>query len=295
MFNWNDIRVFLAVAEEGSTLAAASVVGLNQTTVARRVGALEHALKLDLFDRDNRGYQLTAQGMALLDVAKSMRQSASSVITKAEQLTRDDHGVIRFAGNAEAMQRFGVELVSRFRERNADVAFELLIDIAWDKDLPLLEAGKADLALRPFDEISGDTLIAKKLSRFPLGIYCSKSYQRKFGAPHSLEDAKDHKFLVFSDDVAKEMKAVEWLNQQLDPQYILYQVNAVTSMVAALQTDAGLGLLPCVTGDASAELVPCFRHDELYYTLWLIASKESYSRPTIRNFMAFAEEFFRHA
>lgn len=213
MFNWNDVRVFLAVAEEGSTLATASIIGMNQTAVARRIDALEHALKLELFDRCNRGYKLTAQGLVLLDVAKEMRGSAVSVITAAEQLTRDHQGVIRFAGNAEAMHRFGVGLVSSFREKNADISFELLIDVAWEKGQPPLETGKADLALRPLDDISGDTLIAKKLARFPLGIYCSVSYHRKFGAPRTLEEARSHKFLVYSDDVARAMKAVNWLNR----------------------------------------------------------------------------------
>jgi DNA-binding transcriptional LysR family regulator len=293
MFNWNDIRVFLTVAEEGSSLAAASIIGMNHTTVARRIDALEHALNLELFERTNRGYNLTAQGLVLLDVAKTMRASAASVLTTAEQLARDDDGVIRFAGNAEAMQRFGVTLVSKFKEKNPQISFDLLIDVAWDKNQSLLDVGKADLVLRPIDEISGDKFIAKKMARFPLGVYCSKAYQQKYGAPRSLNEAKGRKFVIYSDDVARVMKAVDWLNHQLDADDVLYQVNAVISMAAALQSSAGLGLLPCVTGDATQDLVPCFRHDELQHTLWLVASKESYTRPAVRKFMAFAGEHFK--
>lgn len=293
MFNWNDIRVFLTVAEEGSSLAAASIIGMNHTTVARRIDALEHALNLELFERTNRGYNLTAQGLVLLDVAKAMRASAASVLTAAEQLARDDDGVIRFAGNAEAMQRFGVELVSKFKEKNPQISFDLVIDVAWDKNQSPLETGKADLALRPIDELSGDTLIAKKLARIPLGVYCNKAYHQKYGAPRSLDEAKGRKFVIFSDDVARVMKAVDWLNRQLDADDILYQVNAVTSMAAALQSGAGLGLLPCVTGDATPNLVCCFHHEELHHTLWLVASKESYVRPAVRKFMAFAGEHFK--
>ncbi|AXI48064.1 hypothetical protein C1J03_19895 [Sulfitobacter sp. SK012] len=293
MFNWNDVRVFLAVAEEGSTLAAASIIGMNHTTVARRIDALEYALNLALFERTNRGYSLTAQGLVLFDAAKTMRVSAASVQTAADQLARDDEGVIRFAGNAEAMQRFGVEMASKFRETNPDISFELLIDVAWDKSQSPLEVGKADLALRPLDELTGDTLIAKKLARIPLGIYCNTAYYRKYGAPRSLEETKGRKFVIYSDEVARGMKAVNWLNQQLDPKDILYQVNAVTSMVATLQSVAGLGLLPCVTGDATPDLVRCFHHEELHHTLWLVASKESYLRPAVRKFMAFAGEYFR--
>ncbi len=293
MFNWNDIRVFLTVAEEGSSLAAASIIGMNHTTVARRIDALEHALNLELFERTNRGYNLTTQGLVLLDVARTMRASAASVLATAEQLARDDDGVIRFAGNAEAMQRFGVELVSKFKEKNPQISFDLLIDVAWDKNQSPLETGKADLVLRPIDEISGDTLIAKKLALFPLGIYCSKAYRQKYGSPRSLDEVKGRKFVIYSHEVARVMKAVDWLNHQLDAEDVLYQVNAVTSMAAALQSGAGLGLLPCVTGDATPDLVPCFRHEELQHTLWLVASKESYTRPAVRKFMAFAGEYFK--
>lgn len=295
MFNWNDVRVFLAVADEGSTLAAARVIGMNQTTVARRIDALEHALKLELFERHNRGYRLTTQGLALLDDMKGMRGAAMTVLNAAEKLNREDAGIIRFSGNAEAMQRFGIGLVSAFRERHSNVRFELQIDIAWDKNQPPLVSGESDLALRPLDEISGDTLITKKIAKFPLGIYCSRAYQSTYCAPRSLEEAKDHKFLVYTEDIAEVMKAVRWLNDQIDASQVLYQVNAVPSMAAALQSGEALGLLPCVTGDAIPDLVPCFRHEKLQHTLWLVASRESYNRPTVRKFMAFAGQYFKQS
>lgn len=292
MFNWNDVRVFLAVADNGSTLAAASVIGMNQTTVARRIKALEDALKVELFEKDNRGYKLTAQGLALLDDMKGMRSAALSVLNSAEQLNRDDQQIIRFSGNPEAMQRFGIGLVSAFRARNPDIRFELQIDIAWDNNQPLLETDKSDLALRPIDEISGDTLVAKKVATFPLAVYCSRDYQKIYGTPRTLEEVTAHKFLVYSEDVAQVMNAVRWLNDQLEPSQMLYQVNAVSSMAAALQTGEALGLLPCVTGDATPNLVKCFGDNELQHALWLIASRDSYSRPPVRKFMAFAGQYF---
>lgn len=292
MFNWNDMRVFVAVCEEGSTLRAGRVIGMNQTTVARRIDALEHALGLTLFERDTRGYQLTPQGSALVDVANRMKAAASAVATNADQLRRDDHGVIRFAGNVEAMQRFGVVLVSRFRQRNPGVGFEINIDVHRSADQLSLEKGEADLVLRASDEIEGDTLIARKLARVPFGIYCSERYRQDFGAPRSLEECRGHRFLAFSNDVGRAMKAVGWFNSRLREEQVLYQVNAVPSMIAALQTGQAAGLLPCVSGDATVDLVCCFRHEELYHTLWLVASRESYSRPAVRKFMAFAGEQF---
>ena len=72
MFDWDDIRLFLVVAQEGSTLGASKRLNINQTTVSRRIQALEHALKLTLFERDPRGYAVTPHGSALLDLAGQM-------------------------------------------------------------------------------------------------------------------------------------------------------------------------------------------------------------------------------
>jgi len=61
MLDWNDIRIFLSVATEGSTLAASKKLNINQTTVGRRMLALETVLGLTLFERDTRGYSLTSR------------------------------------------------------------------------------------------------------------------------------------------------------------------------------------------------------------------------------------------
>ena len=218
------------------------------------------------------------------------RQSVS-----VERLAREYHGVVRFSGNAEAKQRFGAGLVSAFREQNTGITFELQIDIAWDKEQLPLEAGKSNVALRPLDEISSDTLVAKKVAEFPLGVYCSRTYKGAHGSPQDSSGARDHKFLVYSEDIASVMKSVRLLNVQLDPSRVLYQVNAVSSMAAAIQSVDAVGLLPCVTGDATPDLVQWFRHEQLYYTLWLIASRESYGRPEVKKFMAFAGTHFKGA
>ena len=65
MLDWNDLRYFLAVARGGSTLAACKDLRVSQTTVARRIAALEEALKLSLFEKRQAGYALTSAGEAL--------------------------------------------------------------------------------------------------------------------------------------------------------------------------------------------------------------------------------------
>src|SRR5690348_17987494 len=95
MLDWNDLRFFLAVAREGSTLAAARTLGTSQTTVARRIAALERALGIQLFEKRQAGYALTPAGEELLDKAKQVETSATAFADAASARTRDLAGIIR--------------------------------------------------------------------------------------------------------------------------------------------------------------------------------------------------------
>lgn len=286
MFDWDDIRLFLVVAQEGSTLAAAKRLNINQTTVSRRIQALENSLGLTLFERDPRGYSVTPHGSALLDLAGQMAATAETLQTRSERLARAGSGMIRLTGNPEAMEHWGFPLLARFRENHPDIDFEVDVSSAQQS----LEKGAADIALRAADEITGDTLIARKLARIPWGVYCSRLYERRNGAPRDITDCAGHKFILYSGRLGETIGAVRWMAEQIDAADRALQVNSVTGMIGSLRSGAGLGLLPCVAGDFEPDLVPCFRHERLTHTLWVVASKESYTQPSIRRFMKFVGE-----
>ena len=93
--DWNDLRYFLAVARTGSTLAAGRALHVSQTTVARRIAALEESLKLPLFGRRQAGYVLTPAGEALLGDAAKVETAASDFGEAADALTREIGGNVR--------------------------------------------------------------------------------------------------------------------------------------------------------------------------------------------------------
>src|SRR3954447_18361829 len=95
MFDWNDLRYFLAVAREGSTLAAGRRLRVSQTTVARRIAALEAALGLPLFDKRQAGYALTPAGEHLVDRAQQVEASALAFSEAANAHARDLSGTVR--------------------------------------------------------------------------------------------------------------------------------------------------------------------------------------------------------
>jgi len=88
MYNWGDLRFFLATARKGSTLAAARDLSVNQTTIARRIAALEAALSVRLFDRHQDGYRLSEAGAA--------------VFTQAECIAAEAEALERLVGRASA-------------------------------------------------------------------------------------------------------------------------------------------------------------------------------------------------
>ena len=99
MFDWNDLRHFLAVARAGSTLAGAEALKVNQTTVARRIAALERSLGAKLFDRAQSGYRLTELGHELLPAAERLEIEAATVTRLVEQRSRRLAGTIRVTTN----------------------------------------------------------------------------------------------------------------------------------------------------------------------------------------------------
>lgn len=289
-FEWSDIPIYLAVASEGSTLGASRKLNLNQTTVSRRIQALEHALKLTLFERDTRGYALTPHGTALLDVAGQMNAAAENVALRAERLRREISGTIRISAASQAFEHLGFPLLTKFRERYPDVTFEA----DTDDRVVSLERGEADIALRAADEVVGDTLIARKLATIPWGIYCSRGYLTNNGIPRDIDDCATHGFLQYDDDLVSKIKGLRWLRDRISKEQIVYVVNTVPGMTGSLKTGSGLGALPCMAGDAVPDLVCCFRQKEMSHTLWIVASKESYAHARVRAFMKAAGENFPH-
>src|SRR6476660_1232596 len=95
MLDWNDLRYFLAVAREGSTLAAGRHLRVSQTTVARRIAALEDALGFPLFDKRQAGYALTPAGQDLIDRAERVERAANVFSEAASAQSRDVSGVVK--------------------------------------------------------------------------------------------------------------------------------------------------------------------------------------------------------
>ena len=290
MVKWDDIKVFIAVAEAGSTLAASKRLGVNQTTVSRRIDALERATGLTLFHRDLSGYRLTTTGRELLAVSQPTLPVFRKIEAKVGDLARKNTEHIRLTGPAETINHWVYPILNRFRQKHPDMVME----VDTSESQVDLYSGDFDLAVRLSDDIDDERLIARRIATVSWGVYCSRAYEGRHGAPRSIQEAQTHNVVHYSDRVASRIHPIRWLGQHLDDSKITLRVSSVPGMVTALKAEDAIGVLPKVVGDSTPELVPCFRDAELRHNCWVVASAEAYMRPLVRACMKqIADEFPR--
>ena len=188
MFDWNDIRHFLAVARTGSTLAAARELHVNQTTCARRIEALEAALGQRLFDRTRTGRTLTEAGRDLVPCAEAVEKAAVELAHQAGSHTRGLRGSLRVTTSEVLANLWLTPALVEFRRLYPDIQLEL---ISGDRFLDLVK-GEADVAIRATGRPNDAGCVIRKLASIPWAIYCSEEYAARYGKPNGPEDLNNH-------------------------------------------------------------------------------------------------------
>lgn len=283
LYEWNDVRVFLAVARSGSTLAASRVLRVNQTTVARRVSALEEALGFPLFDRHQTGYRLTEVGELVCANAERMEREAEGLARVVAQHGRKLSGAIRVTTNESVANAVLTPCLAEFADLYPDIQIQVLVsdhraDIA---------GGEADVALRAGSRPDDPDLLVRKLCSGAWSFYCSPQYAERRGVPKSLEALNGH-LLLSGDGALANAPAVLWMEANTPDSTIAGRSTSLTNLMVAIRAGMGVGPLPCIEGDAAHDLIRCFDPPELFsYEMLLIARGELRHVPRVRAFIDF--------
>ena len=289
MYDWNDIRIFLAIARTGSALAAARELQLNQTTVTRRIDALEHTLGATLFTRGARGSDLTELGKALMPHAQVMEHAALALDGEAGRLHRDQGGEIRVTAPEVIMSAFVGKLTSRFRVSHPNVRFAYL-SAEHRLDLSL---GEADVAFRAGGVLEGDTLVCQSLPEISWAIYASSAYAKCRELPCEISVLKGHAIIAYAGPIAQ-MPHLKSFTSQVRECDVVGSSNNVPNMAGMIRAGLGLGLLPCFVGDVKSDLIRCLVPSEgLVTPWWIVASREAANLRRVRDFMAFSADQLR--
>src|SRR5690349_6314555 len=188
MLDWNDLRHFLAIARHGSTIAAAKALGVNQSTVHRRLSELERQLGRRLVERHPSGYQLTAVGEELRPLAERVESAVQDLERRALSSDADLVGTVRVTcPETVGYRMMKTPLLDAFRTRYPGLRIELIMV---DRVLDLAK-GEADIAFRTAPA-QDNALVSRKLADVPWAMFASRSYVDSHGQPERPEDINQH-------------------------------------------------------------------------------------------------------
>jgi len=231
MSNWDDIRFFLAVARAGSLSGAAKVLGVNHSTVSRRIATLEKNHGVRLFNRVRDGYEMS-------DAAYSIYEQALAVETQNQQISRalfaqDSRlsGPINLTMPHDIFEHCLAPHLAQFAQQHPDIKLNLLVT----KQVRNLASLEADLAIRLTPE-PPEYLVGKKVAQLQHGIY---------GA-HDLPVQDNVGLVVWQG----ETQLPNWAQQHFPKAHIALQVDDLTAMYAAVKAGFGIARMPCYLPDS---------------------------------------------
>lgn len=246
MFDWNDLKYFLAVARQGSTIAAAKALGLNQSTIQRRIVELEKRLGRKLVMRTASGYRLTDVGKELQPYAERIEAMVLDFERHVADTGRDRSGVIRVTCPEPIVQRM-TPLIA-FHARYPKLRVEFVMS---DRYLDLSK-GEADVAFRSGD--TDDELVGRKIADSVWAVYASRSYIERHGKPTRLEELSQHSLVSFDESMSKH-RAAKWLKEAAPNAKIVARNNSVLGLMYAVKSGVGVGALPTAIADTEPDLV----------------------------------------
>ncbi len=268
--NWDDARIFLAVARHGQLLGAARALDLNHATVARRITALEAALGSTLFHRRTNGTELTAQGERFLELAEIM-ESASLAATETAGADSAIEGIVRIG----APDGFGVAFLAprlgELTERHPGLRIEL-VPVPRAFSLSRREADIAVTLERPRE----GRLVARKLTDYTLGLYASKAYLAKTGTPASLAQLAEHPLVGYVEDLLY-TASLDYTAEFLKGWRSTLSVSSAMGQTEAVRAGAGIGILHAFMARRDPDLVPVLPQHTLSRAYWTVMHEDQRS------------------
>jgi DNA-binding transcriptional LysR family regulator len=236
-FDWNQVRAFLATAEEGSLSAAARALGQTQPTLSRQVAALEEDLGVTLFERAGRAMALTEAGRDLMEHVRIMADAATKVSLVASGQSQTVEGKVVITATGAMATYYLPPIIRRIR----DEAPGITLDIVTSNEVQDLTRREADISIRHARPTQPD-LIAKLVGDSAAHLYASEDYIKSLGPIQTLKDIEHADFIGFdrNDELIAEM-ARHGLN--LTPDNFTVNARAGTVMRELVVQGLGIGFL----------------------------------------------------
>ena len=285
MFGWDDARYFLEIHRAGSLSAAGRGLRVNQSTVGRRLAALESVLGVRLFDRTPEGYVLTPAGEVLLPRAERMEEEALAAARDVAGGEARLAGTVRLTAPEAFGSRFLTARLADFHRRYPDITLELVAD----NRAFSLSRREADVALRLARPVQ-PLLVTRQVAEVGTTLYASKDYLAARGKPRPGHQLSGHQLIGFDETFQPEAE-VRWLAQHARSARVVFKSNSPQSQLAAAEAGMGLALLPCYLADPVPGLVRVLPVSKgVVRGLWLVLHRDLRHTARVRALADFLSE-----
>jgi DNA-binding transcriptional LysR family regulator len=287
MLDWDDLRLFLAVARCGSFVASGRQLGLNHTTLARRLSGLEQSLGARLFDRSPRGVQPTKAGLELLQHAERIEEE---ILVAGRTLHGQDQqvsGAVRLA-TPEAFGTFFIApRVHLLTARHPDIALELVPQ----SRAVNLSRREADIAVSLHRPDQG-RLCAARLLDYRIGLYASEDLLARTEPVHGLADLQRRPFISSIEEMI-DLPELRNLDQSLAHNCV-FRSSSVAAQMEAVVSGLGFGLLHCFAVTPAMRLVRILPGEvEVIRSYWMVYHADLARVPRIRAVADFLAQHVR--
>ena len=238
-FDWDDLQAFLAVVRAGRLTVAARKLGVDHSTLSRRIVALERAIGQTLFDRRANGYALTVEGERLVPDAEAMENLAVRIGARQDDPAQGLTGSVRI-GTPEA---WGTYFLAVQLQALAQRHPELEVELVANPRMFSLSRREADIAISMTRPEQG-RLIARRLNDYSLGVYASADYLARHGPLTQRQQLQGQRWVGYIDDLmwSPELDYLAEISPAIRPQV---RISNVISQVQAVKAGVGMGVLPC--------------------------------------------------
>ncbi|MBS7704489.1 LysR family transcriptional regulator [Chelatococcus asaccharovorans] len=281
---WDDFRLVKAIADARGLPAAAAQIGVNHSTVFRRLGQIEEALGVKLFERHRAGYALTPAGEEIVAVAERVDADITAVTRKLVGRELAPAGELRVTTNDSLLVHLMTSLFARFREAYPTIQ----LDVVLTNQALNLSKRDADVAIRATDK-PPENLVGRRISNVAWALY---GRAIDFPDPETQRAADlstlcNRTWVSLGDNLGS-LNVVRFVRTHIAPENVGYKVNTVLGLAEAIEAGLGIGHLPCFIADARPSLVRLQSPDKEFETqLWLLTHPDLRHNARVRALMDF--------
>jgi DNA-binding transcriptional LysR family regulator len=275
---WDDFRLVKAIADTRGLTGAAERLGVNHSTMFRRLGQIEDALGVALFERHRTGYALTTAGEEMVALAERMEEDVTAFARRLAGRELSPAGELRVTTSDSLLVHLLTPLFARFCGQCPDVR----LDIVLGNQALNLSKRDADVAIRAGDS-PPETLVGRRVARIAWALY-----GRAADFPRAGAGGLDRRPWVSLGDELAALKVVRFVREHVPPERIVYKINTVLGLAEAVEAGVGVGHLPCFVADVRPSLVRLSPPEPRFAAnLWLLTHPDLRHSARVRVFLDF--------